>query len=101
MITWANISAYQFLILAVGGGVGGSICLFGMKAFVSSIIRPKLYDKDGQPIYVSKADCDKQTDDYRNVIRAEFEGVKAHQDKIIEFQNILKGYYIKKGVKFP
>jgi len=102
-----NLAPYQLLILLLGG-VGGGICLFGMRAFINKVVNPKLYDKDGQPIYVSKAECDRQTDTYRDVIKGEFTDVKnsqaalkGQQAKIIEFQNILKGYYMKKGVKFP
>ena len=84
-----TLTTYQIILVLCGSGVGVTVFGFGVRAYINSIVRPKLYSVDGTSIYIPRAEYDKNTKEFKEKIC-----------EVVEFQNALKGYYIAKGVKF-
>ena len=93
-------TTFQILIIIFGSGAGITVVGFGIRAYINSIVRPRLYKTDGTSIYVPRVECDQSTTEYRDKVCKELEALKNEQKKVVNFQNALRGYYVGKGVKF-
>ena len=98
--TLKDLLLYGILAL-FSSGVGVAIMGFTIRAYIDSVINPKLYRKNGESHFVSQKTCDKVTEVYHKKVCNELSELRESQKDIAEFANALKGYYAAKGVKFP